>query len=86
MSDAKLFHVKVRVPIREVNEDCARLNIMAAVRTVSDGEPEVVSGSPCDINKDLLAVCKDIRSFLKSSGYDTRFMDAAITKAEGSAT
>jgi hypothetical protein len=33
---------------------------------------------------DLLQACKDIRDFLRSHGYDTRIVQAAIAKAENS--
>jgi hypothetical protein len=36
-----------------------------------------------DAAPDLLAVCKDIRDFLRSHGYDTRMVDYAIGKTEG---
>lgn len=39
----------------------------------------------CNSYYDMLAVCKDVRGFLKRSGYDTKLVDDAIAKAEGRA-
>lgn len=41
-------------------------------------EADLIAAAP-----DLLAVCKDIRDFLRSRGYDLTLVDTAIQKAEG---
>lgn len=71
--------------------DCYAMSDPRALAVCNGGDSKPIHFRDADANArviaaapDMLATLKDIRDFLKRSGYDTRLVHSVITKAEGS--